>query len=153
MAARCICTLWKKRSTTGNIYVPINCSWITYLYTCLNGMYKLNNKNYSLYRKWNPQTCLVTISTEHTKTDSLLVCYKISAPLGRRNFWHVYVFPLGYIPYDLAHRTEFVTSHNAHRTFTVPSSWRHTMNKKKVSSSIFTTDTRSWSIPDWGVIL
>jgi hypothetical protein len=24
----------------------------------------------------------------------------------------VYVFPLGYIPYDLAHRTEFVTSHN-----------------------------------------
>jgi hypothetical protein len=33
----------------------------------------------------------------------------------------------------------------AHRTFTVPSSWRHTMNKKKAFSNIFTTDTRSWS--------
>jgi hypothetical protein len=68
-------------------------------------------------------------------------------------YWHVYVFPLVYISYDLAHRTEFVTSRSAHRTFTVSSSWRHIMNKKKAFSGIFTTDTKSWSIPDWGVIV
>jgi hypothetical protein len=39
--------------------------------------------------------------------------------------WHVYVFPLGYIPYDLAHRTEFV---RAHRTEFVTSH-----NKQKES--------------------
>jgi hypothetical protein len=55
---------------------------------------------------------------------------------------HMYMSYHPVISYDLAHRT-----------FTVPSSWHHTMNKNKAFSSIFTTDTRSWSIPDWGVIL
>jgi hypothetical protein len=63
--------------------------FVSYLYTCHNGMYKLNNRKYSLYRKWNPPTCLVTISTEETKSDSSLVCYKISALLGRRNYFRV----------------------------------------------------------------
>jgi hypothetical protein len=31
--------------------------FVNYLYPCHNGIYKLNIKNYSLYRKWNPQTC------------------------------------------------------------------------------------------------
>jgi hypothetical protein len=76
-------------------------------------------------------------------------------PRPGKFFWHVYVLLPGYFVWPCSphiHRTEFVTSLlTAH--FTVPSSWRHTMNKKKAFSSIFTTDTRSWSIPDWGVIL
>jgi len=29
--------------------------FVSYLYTCHNGMYKLNNKNYILHRKLNPK--------------------------------------------------------------------------------------------------
>jgi hypothetical protein len=37
--------------------------------------------------------------------------YHIFSCFFGSTFWHVYVFPLGYIPYDLAHHTEFVCAH------------------------------------------
>jgi hypothetical protein len=46
-------------------------------------------------------------------------------------YWHVYVFPLGYIPYDLAHRTEFV---RAHRTEFVTS---HNERKESFQQSFY----------------
>jgi hypothetical protein len=67
------------------------------------------------------------------------------------------------LSYDVAHRNVRSWRQNSFRCFS-RWPWNTLRNRIVVSlvagrsggeafSSIFTTDTRSWSIPDWGVIL
>jgi hypothetical protein len=66
--------------------------------------------------------------------------------------------------YDLAHRAVRSWRHNSFCCFSQRWPWNTLRNHMcgvaccskewgEAFSSIFTTDTRSWSIPDWGVIL